>query len=350
MIRRPPRSTQSRSSAASDVYKRQGINAEYMGNHYIYLMGNEALLLMLAHIVPSSISFLFSGSIIIAYILHPKIRTHLSVNLIKSLSISTLISNILVIVSYLTQSEDIFSDKTLVCQLESFLLQFSKVSVIAWTAMIAYTTYKNCVMDVRLEEIKRTGYTFNFYCYVLPMFIALIPFLFHLYGYDKLNHTCWIRIRQNHPREFYYDSIALYYGPLWLIILLSLFAYCLIFRVTKERLGDTKLSEFSKKLVMYQVPLILCFLPESIYRVYFVLSNNSYWTIEVACISLLNFIGFFNSLVYGSDVLSLLAEERPFSYICFPFKKNDFHLEDSVDSEELFEERSRAHSLTQYRE
>eukprot|EP00657_Telonema_sp_P-1_P002841 TRINITY_DN165_c0_g1_i4.p1 TRINITY_DN165_c0_g1~~TRINITY_DN165_c0_g1_i4.p1 ORF type:complete len:128 (+),score=58.06 TRINITY_DN165_c0_g1_i4:137-520(+) len=29
MIRRPPRSTQSRSSAASDVYKRQGINAEY---------------------------------------------------------------------------------------------------------------------------------------------------------------------------------------------------------------------------------------------------------------------------------------------------------------------------------
>eukprot|EP01017_Pseudomicrothorax_dubius_P029560 TRINITY_DN35_c0_g1_i3.p1 TRINITY_DN35_c0_g1~~TRINITY_DN35_c0_g1_i3.p1 ORF type:complete len:2413 (-),score=644.06 TRINITY_DN35_c0_g1_i3:90-7328(-) len=31
MIRRPPRSTQSRSSAASDVYKRQGINAEYMG-------------------------------------------------------------------------------------------------------------------------------------------------------------------------------------------------------------------------------------------------------------------------------------------------------------------------------
>eukprot|EP01017_Pseudomicrothorax_dubius_P041172 TRINITY_DN6559_c0_g1_i2.p1 TRINITY_DN6559_c0_g1~~TRINITY_DN6559_c0_g1_i2.p1 ORF type:complete len:147 (+),score=36.31 TRINITY_DN6559_c0_g1_i2:20-460(+) len=31
MIRRPPRSTQSRSSAASDVYKRQ-INAEYMGS------------------------------------------------------------------------------------------------------------------------------------------------------------------------------------------------------------------------------------------------------------------------------------------------------------------------------
>eukprot|EP00657_Telonema_sp_P-1_P010007 TRINITY_DN4297_c0_g1_i1.p1 TRINITY_DN4297_c0_g1~~TRINITY_DN4297_c0_g1_i1.p1 ORF type:complete len:129 (-),score=37.17 TRINITY_DN4297_c0_g1_i1:230-616(-) len=33
MIRRPPRSTQSRSSAASDVYKRQGINAEYGGSN-----------------------------------------------------------------------------------------------------------------------------------------------------------------------------------------------------------------------------------------------------------------------------------------------------------------------------
>eukprot|EP00825_Cyclidium_porcatum_P014601 TRINITY_DN17895_c0_g1_i2.p3 TRINITY_DN17895_c0_g1~~TRINITY_DN17895_c0_g1_i2.p3 ORF type:complete len:170 (-),score=12.19 TRINITY_DN17895_c0_g1_i2:214-723(-) len=31
MLRRPPRSTHCISSAASDVYKRQGINAEYMG-------------------------------------------------------------------------------------------------------------------------------------------------------------------------------------------------------------------------------------------------------------------------------------------------------------------------------
>eukprot|EP00831_Metopus_contortus_P021323 TRINITY_DN19513_c0_g1_i4.p1 TRINITY_DN19513_c0_g1~~TRINITY_DN19513_c0_g1_i4.p1 ORF type:complete len:241 (+),score=42.08 TRINITY_DN19513_c0_g1_i4:133-855(+) len=34
MIRRPPRSTQGVSSAASDVYKRQGINAEYMGDPF----------------------------------------------------------------------------------------------------------------------------------------------------------------------------------------------------------------------------------------------------------------------------------------------------------------------------
>ena len=32
MIRRPPRSTQSRSSAASDVYKRQGLTANLLKN------------------------------------------------------------------------------------------------------------------------------------------------------------------------------------------------------------------------------------------------------------------------------------------------------------------------------
>eukprot|EP00657_Telonema_sp_P-1_P001156 TRINITY_DN12555_c0_g1_i1.p1 TRINITY_DN12555_c0_g1~~TRINITY_DN12555_c0_g1_i1.p1 ORF type:complete len:111 (-),score=46.07 TRINITY_DN12555_c0_g1_i1:184-516(-) len=32
MIRRPPRSTQSRSSAASDVYKRQTLSGGFMGN------------------------------------------------------------------------------------------------------------------------------------------------------------------------------------------------------------------------------------------------------------------------------------------------------------------------------
>eukprot|EP00831_Metopus_contortus_P021081 TRINITY_DN1938_c0_g1_i2.p1 TRINITY_DN1938_c0_g1~~TRINITY_DN1938_c0_g1_i2.p1 ORF type:complete len:268 (-),score=41.60 TRINITY_DN1938_c0_g1_i2:264-1067(-) len=36
MIRRPPRSTQGVSSAASDVYKRQGINAEYMGTQFMF--------------------------------------------------------------------------------------------------------------------------------------------------------------------------------------------------------------------------------------------------------------------------------------------------------------------------
>eukprot|EP00825_Cyclidium_porcatum_P037654 TRINITY_DN4198_c0_g1_i9.p1 TRINITY_DN4198_c0_g1~~TRINITY_DN4198_c0_g1_i9.p1 ORF type:complete len:137 (-),score=48.67 TRINITY_DN4198_c0_g1_i9:69-479(-) len=46
MIRRPPRSTHCISSAASDVYKRQGINAEYMGFHKKIqeLSGNRWLL------------------------------------------------------------------------------------------------------------------------------------------------------------------------------------------------------------------------------------------------------------------------------------------------------------------
>eukprot|EP00831_Metopus_contortus_P068453 TRINITY_DN61218_c0_g1_i1.p2 TRINITY_DN61218_c0_g1~~TRINITY_DN61218_c0_g1_i1.p2 ORF type:complete len:101 (+),score=30.12 TRINITY_DN61218_c0_g1_i1:117-419(+) len=46
MIRRPPRSTQGVSSAASDVYKRQGINAEYMGykkKHQLQLTESENL-------------------------------------------------------------------------------------------------------------------------------------------------------------------------------------------------------------------------------------------------------------------------------------------------------------------
>src|SRR5680860_1062467 len=37
MLRRPPRSTQSRSSAASDVYKRQGIRAARAGVRYLWL-------------------------------------------------------------------------------------------------------------------------------------------------------------------------------------------------------------------------------------------------------------------------------------------------------------------------
>src|SRR5450756_2999517 len=58
MIRRPPRSTQSRSSAASDVYKRQVLTTheepmasklfgEFMGTMVLILMGNGAVANML---------------------------------------------------------------------------------------------------------------------------------------------------------------------------------------------------------------------------------------------------------------------------------------------------------------
>eukprot|EP00825_Cyclidium_porcatum_P019593 TRINITY_DN222_c0_g1_i1.p1 TRINITY_DN222_c0_g1~~TRINITY_DN222_c0_g1_i1.p1 ORF type:complete len:295 (-),score=41.31 TRINITY_DN222_c0_g1_i1:445-1329(-) len=66
MIRRPPRSTHCISSAASDVYKRQGINAEYMGKYINKLnknifshrvMNYKQVLLILAVFV--SIIFLF---------------------------------------------------------------------------------------------------------------------------------------------------------------------------------------------------------------------------------------------------------------------------------------------------
>src|SRR5680860_105708 len=42
MIRRPPRSTQSRSSAASDVYKRQGFLQSFDKNLEVYSAGTEA--------------------------------------------------------------------------------------------------------------------------------------------------------------------------------------------------------------------------------------------------------------------------------------------------------------------
>eukprot|EP00658_Telonema_sp_P-2_P058714 TRINITY_DN47247_c0_g1_i1.p1 TRINITY_DN47247_c0_g1~~TRINITY_DN47247_c0_g1_i1.p1 ORF type:complete len:109 (+),score=27.11 TRINITY_DN47247_c0_g1_i1:103-429(+) len=44
MIRRPPRSTLSSSSAASDVYKRQGINAEYGCRSHLHNSGASGFL------------------------------------------------------------------------------------------------------------------------------------------------------------------------------------------------------------------------------------------------------------------------------------------------------------------
>eukprot|EP00658_Telonema_sp_P-2_P025057 TRINITY_DN20090_c0_g1_i12.p1 TRINITY_DN20090_c0_g1~~TRINITY_DN20090_c0_g1_i12.p1 ORF type:complete len:632 (+),score=132.60 TRINITY_DN20090_c0_g1_i12:135-2030(+) len=67
MIRRPPRSTLSSSSAASDVYKRQGINAEYGGTHVTHMQpfkpssGVVILALAVAHATSSPAPPLESG-------------------------------------------------------------------------------------------------------------------------------------------------------------------------------------------------------------------------------------------------------------------------------------------------
>eukprot|EP00831_Metopus_contortus_P035187 TRINITY_DN28015_c0_g1_i4.p1 TRINITY_DN28015_c0_g1~~TRINITY_DN28015_c0_g1_i4.p1 ORF type:complete len:199 (+),score=22.06 TRINITY_DN28015_c0_g1_i4:121-717(+) len=64
MIRRPPRSTQGVSSAASDVYKRQGINAEYMGMYNAIELRSLDLSMVnerLGHTYSMSLMMLFLG-------------------------------------------------------------------------------------------------------------------------------------------------------------------------------------------------------------------------------------------------------------------------------------------------
>eukprot|EP00658_Telonema_sp_P-2_P033943 TRINITY_DN24820_c0_g1_i6.p1 TRINITY_DN24820_c0_g1~~TRINITY_DN24820_c0_g1_i6.p1 ORF type:complete len:191 (+),score=55.46 TRINITY_DN24820_c0_g1_i6:136-708(+) len=74
MIRRPPRSTLSSSSAASDVYKRQGINAEY-GGHCSTMSQDEHMLraLQLSRLLWTLFLFLAGCMVAVCLLPHRKL-------------------------------------------------------------------------------------------------------------------------------------------------------------------------------------------------------------------------------------------------------------------------------------
>eukprot|EP01017_Pseudomicrothorax_dubius_P008265 TRINITY_DN12704_c0_g1_i2.p1 TRINITY_DN12704_c0_g1~~TRINITY_DN12704_c0_g1_i2.p1 ORF type:complete len:256 (-),score=42.90 TRINITY_DN12704_c0_g1_i2:111-830(-) len=231
---------------------------------------------------------------------------------------------------------------------QAFALQYAKLSSLAWTTTIAYATYQNCVNEVRLEDIRRGLYTYHALCNVLPLILSLAPFYFHAYGYDTVNHVCWLRIRELHPQTFFYLGLGFFYVPLVIALFFLLISYRLVIRETCKRLTDQKQAEFTKKLISYQVPLFICFVPEAVYRAYFALYNVHLPWAAIMCVFCYNILGTLNATVYGGEVLALLGEESPFSYFCFCFKREaSGHSEVAFDSDHNSDEqRSRYNSLS----
>ena len=142
-----------------------------------------------------------------------------------------------------------------------------------------------------------------FFDIILSCIITAIPNLTESDDLSKSGY-CWLYKGGNARR--YYFRLMTFLIPLWIIIFINILLYIKVFRHLRSGVGgeDAKIRrELSKKISIYPIIIILCYLPYSIkgcievsgewelvdYEYYFTLIAGF-----IRCLA-----GFFNALAYG---------------------------------------------------
>jgi hypothetical protein len=197
------------------------------------------------------------------------------------------------------------------CHAQGFLLSFSIVLGLAFTVVIAssiYATHKGNPDRFKQNE-KR--------CLILIFSVALaaagLPFITG--DYSRPLEICWIDIFTV-TGSFW--RIAIFFGPLWIILIYNSYIYYVMIRNIRSLRSDSLLENGEyidsavRKLSLFPAVLVIGWLPASIVMLIYSFSPD-YENIYIICVALgfVAGIGFMNALVYGlnSEVREVIGKK-----------------------------------------
>ncbi|CAK7238492.1 hypothetical protein SEUCBS140593_010743 [Sporothrix eucalyptigena] len=109
------------------------------------------------------------------------------------------------------------------CQFQAFLIQMFMPADAFWTLAMAVNVYLTFYYKFDAQKLRRMEIPYLVCCYGIPFVVAL-TFVFvtnprqgHMYGNATL--WCWI------SSEWDIWRIAMFYGPVWVVILITIFIY-----------------------------------------------------------------------------------------------------------------------------
>ena len=192
------------------------------------------------------------------------------------------------------------------CEVQAILLNFSCLSSVMWTNVIAFTIYRSLVLG-KTDGWKYEMY-YLLYAFGIPLSLNFLPMLTESFGHAE--GWCWIRIE---GKNFIYGFLAgniwrviNYLAPLWIIIFFNFFLH---FRSIEKikKMTDNIDDDFNKNLIvrrlfLYPIMLLVCHLPISFHRTlgfFDIVSGQLVWISAVVSGIFLIFSGFLNALVYG---------------------------------------------------
>ncbi|KAL4938592.1 hypothetical protein BDV06DRAFT_215002 [Aspergillus oleicola] len=170
----------------------------------------------------STISLFATSIIIISFISSPTFRKPIN-RLVFYASFGNIMANVATLIS---QSGIAAGTNSNLCQIQAFLIQWFMPADALWTFAMAFNVYLTFFRKYNSEQLRRHEWKYIVLCYGLPFIPAFTYFFINSPSRGKVYGSailwCWVAPSWDFLR------IALFYGPVWLLIFVTLAIYARI--------------------------------------------------------------------------------------------------------------------------
>ena len=193
------------------------------------------------------------------------------------------------------------------CETQALILNFSCLSSVLWTSVIAFTIYRSVVLE------KKDGWKYEvyylLYAFGVPLSVNFLPFITNSFGYAE--GWCWITIEGGNFIQTFLGGnvwrIINYLAPLWLVIFFNFIMYWKTLRKIRSMIDnvtdeDLKKNMLYNRLKLYPLMLLMCHLPVTVHRVlgfFNIVEESKVWLSSLFASFFLILSGFLNAVVYG---------------------------------------------------
>lgn len=190
------------------------------------------------------------------------------------------------------------------CIAQGVFINFSELSSICWTTIIAYSIFLS-TKSTGINLIPKYYLYFFIFSYGLPMLLTVIPLFFN--GYGPAGAWCWLNTKNLENHAAWVWSLIIYIFN-WINIAFNIYAvsksisYFKIrtFEVKEDNLEEANfLKNFCIVLKFFPIILIVCWLPATVNRIYLFISGNENTFLYSIHALFSNLTGFLNCIVYS---------------------------------------------------
>ena len=159
------------------------------------------------------------------------------------------------------------TDKSIPCHIQAVLINISTIAGILWTSVIAYSLHSIFYNESsKIKErfpLQLGGVSF------FALVSGVVPEVTNAYG--RTAGWCWITLDDMNYNLFFFQRLSFLFIPLCLAIVFNATVYARVFRrvvmLPDRDLSGTAKKGFVRKLKLYPLILILCYLPFTVKQI-----------------------------------------------------------------------------------
>ncbi|KAL4870193.1 hypothetical protein BDV12DRAFT_166364 [Aspergillus spectabilis] len=182
----------------------------------------------------STISLTATSIIIVSFLSSPSFRKPIN-RLVFYASFGNIMANVATLIS---QSGIKAGTNSNLCQIQAFLIQWFMPADALWTFAMAFNVYLTFFRKYNSEQLRRLEWKYVALCYGLPFIPAFVYFFIRSQSRGKVYGSailwCWVAPSWDFLR------IAIFYGPVWFVIFVTLAIYARIGNLVWRRRRQLK--------------------------------------------------------------------------------------------------------------